>query len=172
MIGIYKITNKINGKSYIGQSINIEKRVREHFWKSTCSKDPSFNSILHSAVRKYGQENFSWEVLSQCNYSELDSLEQYYINKYDTITPNGYNILAGGQKIRTVPVFCSSCGVQITKGSKTGKCVRCSQIAQRKVVRPPIEVLVEEIKSSGYSSVGRKYGVSGNSIKKWVNMRD
>ena len=50
MIGIYKITNEVNNKVYIGQSINIEKRVKEHFWKSECSKDRSYNSALHSAT--------------------------------------------------------------------------------------------------------------------------
>lgn len=67
MIGIYKITNKINGKCYIGQSINIQKRINEHFWKSKCEKDVSFNSILHTAIRKYGKENFEYETLQECS---------------------------------------------------------------------------------------------------------
>ena len=96
MIGIYKITNNINNKSYIGQSINIEKRIKEHFWKSFLEKDISFTSILHTAIRKYGKENFVIEVLEECSLEELDDKEKYYIKKYNTISPNGYNILSGG----------------------------------------------------------------------------
>ena len=80
MIGIYKITNKINGKIYIGQSININKRINEHFWQSFNQKDVSFNSILHQAIRKYGKENFSWEVLQECDVKEIDSLEKNILN--------------------------------------------------------------------------------------------
>lgn len=79
MIGIYKFTNKINNKSYIGQSINISKRIKDHFYKATCSKDVSFNSILHQTIRKYGIENFKTEVLEECTVEELDELEKYYI---------------------------------------------------------------------------------------------
>lgn len=99
MIGIYKITNKINGKNYIGQSIDIERRIKDHFWKSKCMKDISFNSILHQAIRKYGPDNFEWTVIEECSISNIDSLEQKYITQYNSITPNGYNILPGGQKI-------------------------------------------------------------------------
>ena len=99
MIGIYKITNLINNKSYIGQSINIEKRWYEHRYKSQCEDDRSFNSILHIAFRKYGIDNFKFEILEELKTVEqLDKKEQYYIKLYNTITPNGYNILEGGQK--------------------------------------------------------------------------
>ena len=92
MIGIYLIQNNINNKIYVGQSIHIETRVKEHFWKAKCVKDVSFNSALHSAIRKYGEENFSWRVLEECDISELDEKECYYIKQYNSLSPNGYNI--------------------------------------------------------------------------------
>ena len=95
MIGIYKIVNKINNKVYIGQSINIDKRIKEHFWKSQCEKDVSYNSALHNAIRKYGKENFEWEVIEECKIEEIDEKERYYIQFYNSLTPNGYNILEG-----------------------------------------------------------------------------
>lgn len=94
MIGIYKITNKINGKSYIGQSIHIEKRWKEH--KSMQHYD-DYKTTLYSAFRKYGIENFTFKVLVQCGKEDLDDLEKYYIKKYDTFK-NGYNMNRGGQK--------------------------------------------------------------------------
>ena len=85
-IGIYKITNKINNKSYIGQSVHIERRWMEH-----CL--PSANSLIGNAIKKYGKDNFNFEVLENCFIEELNDLEEYYIHQYNTITPFGYNVL-------------------------------------------------------------------------------
>lgn len=85
MVGIYKITNLINQKSYIGQSIHIERRWQEH-----CR--PSSSSIIAKAIRKYSQENFSFEVLEECDISELNQKEAYYIAFFNTVVPYGYNI--------------------------------------------------------------------------------
>ncbi len=60
MIGIYKITNKLNNKSYIGQSIHIEQRWQEHLYKS------SGCSLLKYALYKYGADNFSFEIIEEC----------------------------------------------------------------------------------------------------------
>lgn len=86
MVGIYKITNKINGKCYIGQSIHIERRWREHCTKSS-------NSFISQAIKDFGKENFSFEVIEECKAEELNEKEEYYINFYNSITPNGYNII-------------------------------------------------------------------------------
>ena len=58
MIGIYKITNKINNKIYIGQSIDIKERWKQHFYKAYNKKESGYNSAIHQAFRKYGYENF------------------------------------------------------------------------------------------------------------------
>lgn len=68
-IGIYKITNKINGNSYIGQSIDIENRWYKHEWASKSSKSREYNYSIHKAMRKYGIENFSFEIIEECNIS-------------------------------------------------------------------------------------------------------
>ena len=86
---IYKITNKVNGKVYIGQSIRpIEQRFQRHI-------NDSVNNILDThfarAIRKYGKENFYIELVETCdNQTELNLREQYWIRKYDSIN-NGYN---------------------------------------------------------------------------------
>ena len=84
MIGIYKITNKVNKKSYIGQSINIQKRIHQHFWKAICTKDISYHSALHSAIRKYGANNFQTEIIQECSVEEIDEKQKYYIKYYNT----------------------------------------------------------------------------------------
>lgn len=168
MIGIYKIVNEINGKVYIGQSIHIEQRIKEHFYKAKCEKDISYNSILHQAIRKYGTENFSWEVLEECSVEDIDKKEQYYINKYNSLSPYGYNILKGGQKIRYIPQFCSRCGAQITGQGKTKLCKKCSDIAQRLVInRPSAEELNLLLRQYHFAGVAKMYNISFAAIKKW-----
>ena len=88
MIGIYKITNKINGKSYIGQSNNIQRRFKEHIYKNELA--------IEKAIHKYGFENFTFEILEECQIEDLDRLEKYYIKKYNTYKDYGYNCNEGG----------------------------------------------------------------------------
>ena len=86
---IYKITNKVNNMSYIGQTrFTLEFRWRQHQHK----KD---NTFFHNALRKYGIENFSIEILEECNVKDLDSREIFYIAKYNTFK-EGYNLTLGG----------------------------------------------------------------------------
>ena len=83
-IGIYKIENLINHKVYIGQSVRIEKR-----WQQHCNTQ---KSLIGQAIQKYGKENFSFQILEECSYKDLDKKEAQYIKKYNCITPLGYNI--------------------------------------------------------------------------------
>ena len=115
MVGIYQMINNITNKKYIGQSINIQKRIEQHFYISFHKNDSSYYSAIHSAIRKYGKQNFSWRILEECSVEEMDEKERYYIKEYNTLAPNGYNILEGGQKIRREPIFCSQCGKQKKK---------------------------------------------------------
>ena len=92
---IYKITNKVNGKSYIGQTrYSVEFRWRQHIHK----KD---NVYFHNALKKYGIENFTIETLEECDYKDLDSREIFYIAKYDTFN-SGYNLTIGGSGNRVL----------------------------------------------------------------------
>lgn len=87
MIGIYKITNKINGKTYVGQSIDIKRRFNEHRYISSES-----NESLKLAYKKYGRENFEFEVIEECSEEMLNEREIYYIK----ILKPKYNRTAGG----------------------------------------------------------------------------
>lgn len=88
---IYKITNLLNNKVYIGQSLHPEKRWWEHKQRAKTSYD---NYPIHLAINKYGEENFSFEILEWTkNY---DDEEKRLIKEYNSLSPNGYNILEGG----------------------------------------------------------------------------
>ncbi len=94
MIGIYKITNLINGHSYIGLSTHIEDRWQYHKTKYNWEREK--DKLLYKAIIKYGIDNFKFEVLEECSPEQLSDKEKYYIEKYDTYH-NGYNMTAGGE---------------------------------------------------------------------------
>ena len=77
MIGIYKITNKINGKIYRGQSMDIERRFKEH--KKLIKEG---NKGWYKEAKETGIENFTFEVIQECPVEELNDMEDYYIKKY------------------------------------------------------------------------------------------
>lgn len=87
MLGyIYKITNKINGKSYVGWSENPQRRFLNH------RKADGSSPLLHKAIKKYGIDAFTFEILCEDTLSN----EDYYIQHYQTMLPAGYNMQQGG----------------------------------------------------------------------------
>lgn len=227
-IGIYKITNLVNNKSYIGQSIHIEKRWQEHCRNSS-------NSLIAQEIKLFGKENFSFEILLECSKEQLNEKEEFYIKYFNTIYPNGYNKVevtsSGGQscpikisskqldeiindlkntdksineianiynidismvyyinrgdyrtkeneqyplrkvrEFKTGPFYCVDCGAPISRRST--RCKSCaakiSNFERRKVKdRPSREQLKAEIRSNSFLQLGKKYGVSDNTIRKW-----
>lgn len=90
---IYKATNKINGKCYVGQTRHsLEYRKRLHLSKARQGLDTHF----YQAIRKYGEDNFEWEIICSAKDKQtLNELETFYITKYDSIK-HGYNMVDGG----------------------------------------------------------------------------
>lgn len=98
MIEIYKVTNRSNGKLYIGQtSRGVEKRKSAHIRNSFNKNALDYNCAFHRAIRKYGPENFIWEVLSIYNtVSESNEAEVRLIAEYSSCYGIGYNSNEGG----------------------------------------------------------------------------
>lgn len=95
--GIYLIRNTLNNKVYVGQSIHINVRWREHL---KCAKW-GHKSHLYDAIRKYGAAAFTHEVLELCPPELFDEREAYWMTHYDCRSPdNGYNLLPAGQRGR------------------------------------------------------------------------
>lgn len=100
---IYCITNNVNDKQYVGQTRNdIATRWRGH--KSNAKNSNGQKFAIHLAINKYGIENFSIRQIEKLKYSTLSELieklnetEKYYIEKYKTISPYGYNLTIGGE---------------------------------------------------------------------------
>jgi group I intron endonuclease len=94
-IGCYILTNETNGKKYVGQSRNVEKRIREHGYAAT-------SNLIHKAIRKHGFSCFS-KVVWSCSADDLDELEEFLIENIGTTGFSGYNLSTGGYGLRGVP---------------------------------------------------------------------
>ena len=113
---IYKVTNTVNGKVYIGQTIHeLHKRQIKHFSKANEEKPSMY---FHKALKKYGKDSFTWDIIEQCSSKrELDDMEFHYIKQYDSFK-NGYNMTLGGEG--TIGRVCKeSTKLKISK-TKTG----------------------------------------------------
>jgi len=99
--GIYKITNDINGKVYIGQSIHAKKRLSEH--RNALRNNHHNNKHLQSTWNKHGEENFELKILELCSEALLDKREIYWISYYKANNGlYGYNSEGGGRKNKIV----------------------------------------------------------------------
>ena len=97
---IYKITNKVNNKIYVGQTIKtVEKRFQQH--KNNSNKDYFSQIVLYQAFRKYGIDNFICETIEEVENEKLDEREKYWIEYYNSYL-EGYNSTLGG---RTVTLY-------------------------------------------------------------------
>lgn len=94
---IYKITNKVNGKIYVGQTIkSLKERFQKHCWGTTNNDKYHLNMAIKKAIRKYGKENFTIELIEEVETNKLDEREVYWISFYDSYN-KGYNCTLGGQ---------------------------------------------------------------------------
>ena len=98
MIGIYKITNLINNKVYIGQSTDIKRRWKDHRKEAFWENSPEYEYPLYRAIRKHGLQNFSFEIIEECSKNDLNSKEKFYIAQYDSYN-SGYNQTEGGDSV-------------------------------------------------------------------------
>lgn len=94
--GIYKIHNKVNDKMYIGQAINVKKRLKNHLME--LRNNNHNNMILQRDFNEYKEENFQFEKIYDCEEEFLNPMEQYFIKKYNT-TNEGYNIMNGNSVV-------------------------------------------------------------------------
>lgn len=146
MIGIYKITNKLDGKVYIGQASNLEVRLAEHKQKRSQTIDNYINVL--------GVENFDFEILEECNLEELDQKEKDYIKLYDS-QKTGYNVQEGG--------FNNSIGEGNGRAKLTTDDVILIRMAYANHEKP--KDVYEKIKNSGISYAAFQGVWQGNSWK-------
>ena len=96
---IYKITNQINHKIYIGQTTKERPtdRFSQHKYLATHPQQEKSVSFLHRAMQKDGINNFTFQIIEKIDNTLLNEREQYWIKQYNSLTPAGYNLTIGGQ---------------------------------------------------------------------------
>jgi group I intron endonuclease len=96
---VYLLTNKINGKKYVGQTTQIiKRRIARH--KDDALHHPKYP--INFAIRKYGMENFECKILKDSlSFDQMDFYEKKFIKELKTRTPGGYNCESGGCKLKT-----------------------------------------------------------------------
>lgn len=88
--GVYCIKNIIDGRVYVGSSINIDKRIKNHIWN--INKSTHRNIHLVDSIKKYGWDSFFFIVLEECDVVDIVSREQFWIDYYKSyVDTNGYN---------------------------------------------------------------------------------
>lgn len=140
---IYKATNNVNGKIYIGQSKDFLKRKDAHERKSLINKD---NMSFHHAIRKYGKENFSWEILYQTKDENYYGIaEQYFIDFYETKNKDfGYNMSNGGKS--------NMLGYKHSKETRE----KLSKLRKGKMSKEHREKINQSLKGRKFSEAGKK----------------
>lgn len=96
---IYRIINRLDGKSYVGQYCKDSPTKRFTTHKSN-ARNEGFSEYLYRAIRKHGVEHFDFTRVCVCDNNELNDLEKKYIKEFDTFGTNGYNMTSGGQGIK------------------------------------------------------------------------
>lgn len=242
MIGIYKFTNRITGEVYVGQSVDLQKRYNQHKNRYGKNQLKFEDTYFHRQLAHYGWHNFDYEILEECQKSELNDKEMYYIKLFNSEYPNGYNQTKGGnmvsakklsdeeilqikdellntdideqiladkhgvilntislinrgkmwydedsdypiRKRKKSEFFCSKCGKKLSRKAKTGLCNSCYKSSEefikscrhtdlQIIPRPSKEDLIELLTHNSFNSVGRMFGVDGNSIRKWCDKYD
>tara|TARA_B100001093_G_scaffold514686_1_gene589296 strand:- start:348 stop:1043 length:696 start_codon:yes stop_codon:yes gene_type:complete len=88
---VYRLTNLIRNKAYIGKTINFKKRMKQHKYSKT-------NTYLSRSIKKHGWDNFKKEIIiDDVPEEDLNNLEISYIKVENTMTPHGYNLTLGGE---------------------------------------------------------------------------
>jgi len=97
---IYKATNIVNNKIYIGFDSDWPSRKRSHKNSSFNEKSANYKNYFHNSIRKHGFENFVWEIIYQSKnqYHTLNIMEPYFIKEYDSYN-SGYNLTLGGEGV-------------------------------------------------------------------------
>lgn len=88
--GIYSLIHSESGRRYVGSSLNIKKRIKWHIWRA----NSGWNMCIHRAMRQFGIDSFSCEILEECNKDNLLEREAHWIAFFNAASVNGFNTMA------------------------------------------------------------------------------
>jgi hypothetical protein len=155
---IYCITNQINGKKYVGQTIvPLRKRMSRHKYAE---------SAIGNAIRKYGFDNFKVEVLHEARQEVLGDIEKECILNHDSMYPNGYNLTLDCSNYRT---FCDHSLKK--KGKHTLGKKQSKELIEKRMskIRKPVTCIEDQITFLSMNYAAEHYGiVSVKSIRRQI----
>ena len=164
---IYEMTNTANGMKYVGQTVShrLNKgkyrpfgmigRFNDHVSEAINNTKKKQCSFLNNAIRKYGRESFTVELVEMCEVSALDNREQYYITAKNTLLSHGYNLTKGGKSLY-VETFVDT--VNIPK--KRGGCVSRSAETRAKMSARLQEMVTDEVRVQRAESAKTQHNAS------------
>jgi group I intron endonuclease len=141
---IYLITNTITNTGYVGQTVSHRKnhgkyrffgyegRFRDHISEAVCNTKKKQCSYLNNAIRSHGKDAFMVALLEECDTCQMDDREKYYIQQYNTLYPNGYNLTLGGKGQRYIKVVDADTSERNTP-KKRGGCTERSEATRQKM---------------------------------------
>lgn len=157
---IYKITNLVNGKVYVGQTIlPVDTRWRAHCAKSSCKSGIQ----ISYAIQKYGKDQFDFSVIEVCSsVDELNAREVFWIKELNSISPTGYNLCEGGSNGKKhedtkLRISVANKGKALSEEHK-----KALSEARKKL---PMEVKTKNIKNAHTSEVRQKISKTRIGVK-------
>lgn len=180
--GIYKIINLINNKTYIGKSKDIQRRWKEHKIDPFNTNNAMYNSLLYKDIRKYGLNNFEFQIVEECEESQLNEREKYWIASYNTYVQNtngyGYNMTKGGEYTALLPLFDREKVLQLWNQNKSFKEIQkevgCSKTTLTNILND-LNISVKERFQRGARDRNvavLQYDLMGNFIKEYISIAD
>ncbi len=142
---IYLITNTATSKVYVGQTLSHRKnhgkyrpfgyegRFKDHVSEAICNTKKKQCTYLNNAIRYYGKDAFTVSLLHTCLLNELDTAEQTYIERYNSLYPNGYNLTRGGKVFKHLQTDDISPTIPVAPPKKRGGCTGRSQETREKM---------------------------------------
>lgn len=190
MSGIYSILNKINGKIYVGQSVNPSKRGTDHRCK--LNNNTHINPHLQKAWNKYGESAFEFNILEYCSEEDLNDNESWWVDYFNsTDRDEGYNIESGGKSNYTVseetrekfigknnPMYGKSGELSPRFGKKlsdeTKQKIRESRFGTSAIDKYGGLEFVKDMATTGITKdkLGEMIGISGDAIDSYLRHRN
>lgn len=145
VVGHIYLIERIGKKSkyYVGQAVSHRKnhgkyrlfgyegRFRDHISEALCNTKKKQCWYLNNAIRRYGKDAFNVSLLETCALTDMDEREQYYIQEYNSLYPNGYNLTTGGKVFKTTDTPTMS--TQLSTPKKRGGCTERSAETRQKM---------------------------------------
>lgn len=175
---IYKITNNVNNKCYIGQThFSVEKRWKEHIRDS--HKEFLQNRLLYKAIKKYGIENFDIVSIEEVSNELLNEREKFWIKFFNSYGDNGYNMTLGGEDASINRKYNYD---EIAKSLQDNKNIKETALlhnCNKSTVSEIGRLYNIKIENNGNKAMKEKYGIKisqydkqGNFIQNFESVRD